>query len=72
MLEVYPAVPLALGQTLGIALFSYAGGLYWGFNADWDALPDLHDLVDAVDREIETLRKAAVDRPPELGGPPAP
>lgn len=66
MQEVYPTVPLAPHQTLGIALFSYAGGLYWGFNADWDALPDLHDLVMAVDLEFEALRKAAVDRPPKV------
>ncbi|MGH7790376.1 MAG: WS/DGAT/MGAT family O-acyltransferase, partial [Candidatus Binatia bacterium] len=58
--EVYPLVPLFANQGLGIALFSYDGGLYWGFNADWDALPDLHDLVDAVAAECETLRRAAV------------
>jgi hypothetical protein len=57
MLEVYPLVPLFTGQGLGIALFSYEGSLFWGFNADWDALPDLHDLVLAVDAEFETLRK---------------
>jgi WS/DGAT/MGAT family acyltransferase len=57
MLEVYPLVPLFTGQGLGIALFSYEGSLCWGFNADWDALPDLHDLVLAVEAELETLRK---------------
>jgi hypothetical protein len=57
MLEVYPLVPLFTGQGLGIALFSYEGNLFWGFNADWDALPDLHDLVLAVQGELETLRK---------------
>jgi diacylglycerol O-acyltransferase len=58
MTEVYPVVPLAARQTLGIALFSYAGGLHWGLNADWDALPDLHDLARALDVEFEALRKA--------------
>ena len=57
--EVYPLVPLYRGQALGIALFSYHGGLYWGLNADWDALPDLHDLVEMVGEEFEALRKAA-------------
>jgi hypothetical protein len=57
MLEVYPLVPLFTGQGLGIALFSYEGSLFWGFNADWDALPDLHELVLAVQGEFETLRK---------------
>jgi WS/DGAT/MGAT family acyltransferase len=55
MLECFPLVPLFANQALGIALFSYAGKLHWGFNADWDALPDLHDLVGAVEREIAAL-----------------
>ena len=56
MLECHPLVPLFANQALGIALFSYAGRLHWGFNADWDALPDLHELVDAVERELATYR----------------
>jgi hypothetical protein len=57
MLASYPLVPLFSNQALGIALFSYAGGMHWGFNADWDAVPDLHDFVLAVEHEFETLRK---------------
>jgi WS/DGAT/MGAT family acyltransferase len=57
MLEIVPLVPLAWNQALGIALFSYDGRLYWGLNADWEALPDLHDLVLALDLEFERLRK---------------
>ena len=57
MLEAYPLVPLFTGQALGIALFSNAGKLFWGFNADWDALPDLHDLVGAVDASFAELRQ---------------
>jgi WS/DGAT/MGAT family acyltransferase len=60
MLTCYPLVPLYSNQALGIALFSYAGKLHWGFNADWDALPDLHDLVQAVERELATLRDVAL------------
>jgi diacylglycerol O-acyltransferase / wax synthase len=59
LVEAYPLVPLYRNQALGIALFSYDGGLYWGLNADWDALPDLHDLVDALVTEFELLQKAA-------------
>jgi WS/DGAT/MGAT family acyltransferase len=62
--EVYPLVPLYRNQALGIALFSYDGGLYWGFNADWDALPDLHAFVEAVGSEFEALHKAATDASP--------
>jgi WS/DGAT/MGAT family acyltransferase len=64
MLAVYPLVPLFRSQGLGIALFSYEGGLFWGFNADWDALPDLHDLVLAVQAEFETLQKLGPRREP--------
>jgi WS/DGAT/MGAT family acyltransferase len=53
----HPLVPLFSNQALGIALLSYDGGLYWGFNADWDALPLLHEFVRCVEREFETLRK---------------
>jgi hypothetical protein len=59
LLEVYPLVPLFSNQALGIALFSYHGKLYWGFNSDWDALPDLHDLVDEVAAELAALSEAA-------------
>jgi len=57
--EAYPMVPLFANQALGFALFSYAGNLYWGLNADWDALPDLHDLATALHTEFEVLRDAA-------------
>ena len=59
MLEIYPLVPLYSNQAAGIAIFSYDGALFWGFNSDWDALPDLHDLVEAVHAEFELLAKAA-------------
>jgi WS/DGAT/MGAT family acyltransferase len=57
MQEIYPLVPLFSNQALDIALFRYDGTLFWGFNADWDAVPDLHDLIDMVQREFETLQK---------------
>jgi diacylglycerol O-acyltransferase / wax synthase len=60
---VYPLVPLYGNQALGIALFSYDGGLFWGLNADWDALPDLHEVAEALGTSFEQLRKAAADAP---------
>jgi len=60
MLEVYPLVPLAVTQALGIALVTYDQALHWGFNADWEAIPDLHDLVTATGEEMEQLCKLAV------------
>jgi diacylglycerol O-acyltransferase len=59
MLHCFPLVPIFPHQALGIALFSYDGGLFWGFNADWDAVPDLHAVVTAVDDEFRLLTAAA-------------
>jgi WS/DGAT/MGAT family acyltransferase len=61
MLQVHPLVPLASNQALGIALFSYDGGLHWGFNADWDALPDLHDFVVGLEQEFAELHGIATN-----------
>jgi WS/DGAT/MGAT family acyltransferase len=63
--EVYPLVPLFSNQALGVALFSYDGGLFWGFNADWDAVPDLHDFVTAVTSECALLAEVAARARPE-------
>ncbi len=47
-----------VGQAVGIALFSYHGGLFWGVNADRELVPDLDLLVAALAREFQELRKA--------------
>jgi WS/DGAT/MGAT family acyltransferase len=60
--EFYPMVPLFRNQGLGIALFSYNGGLYWGINADWDGIPDVHEFTHALDAEFDDLRAFAVRR----------
>jgi hypothetical protein len=59
MLEMYPLVPLFSDQGLGIALFSYAGSIFWGFNADRDLVPDLHEFVRSVEESFVELREAA-------------
>jgi diacylglycerol O-acyltransferase len=62
MTAIYPLVPLFTRQGLGIALFSYAGRLRWGFHADWEAMPDLHDFVAGVGSEFEWLLSRAGGR----------
>jgi diacylglycerol O-acyltransferase len=62
LLEFYPMVPLFRNQGLGVALFSYAGGLYWGLNADWDGLPDLHAFTTALGAEFEEISSLANQR----------
>jgi WS/DGAT/MGAT family acyltransferase len=59
MLEAHPWVPLLGTLGVGIALFSYERTLSWGFTADWELVPDLHDLVLAVEREFARLRERA-------------
>jgi WS/DGAT/MGAT family acyltransferase len=59
LLEIHPHVPLMGTLGLGIALFSYDGTLSWGFSADWDLVPDLHELVLATEGSFEELRSAA-------------
>jgi WS/DGAT/MGAT family acyltransferase len=64
VLETYPMLNLLTQQSLGVALFSYAGRLHWGFMADWDLVPDLHDYVVATARAFDELCDAAgVERP---------
>ena len=44
MQAAYPLGPLFENQALNIALLSYDSHLHWGFNADYDVLPDLADF----------------------------
>ena len=59
MIAAYPLVPLFSNQGLGIALFSYAGKLFWGLNADWDTLPDLDRFAVAIEESFAELCAAA-------------
>ena len=54
--------PLMGTLGLGIALFSYGRTLSWGFTADWELVPDLHELVLAVEHEFAKLRERAAAR----------
>ena len=57
--HAYPQVPLFAGQGLGIALFSYADKLCWGFNADYELLPDLESFPSDITAAFEELRLCA-------------
>jgi WS/DGAT/MGAT family acyltransferase len=59
MRAIYPVVPLARNQALGIAIMSYNGRLCFGLLADYDAMPDLRDVADALRGAIADLAAAA-------------
>jgi WS/DGAT/MGAT family acyltransferase len=59
VLAAFPLVPLYENQALGMALLSYADGLYWGLTSDWDRVSDLHDVAVALAEAFEELRKLA-------------
>jgi WS/DGAT/MGAT family acyltransferase len=59
MTAIYPMMPLFPNQALAIAVLSYDGKVFWGFNSDWDALPDVHSLVESVGKQFAELRSAA-------------
>jgi diacylglycerol O-acyltransferase / wax synthase len=60
---MFPMVPLAENQALGIAIMSYNGQLNFGLNADYDALPDLEALADELRASIDELVAAARESP---------
>ena len=55
MLAMHPVVPLAKGQALSIGLTSYDGGVYYGLNADRDAMPDVDVLASLVEESLDEL-----------------
>jgi len=59
MRTAYPVVPLFANLALVVGLFSYNGGLYWGLNADWEQIPDLHEFIVALEASFKELQQAA-------------
>jgi hypothetical protein len=56
---LYPVVPLAARQALGIAVMSYDGHLGFGLLGDYDALPELEAIADDLKWAIASLYRAA-------------
>jgi diacylglycerol O-acyltransferase len=61
---LYPVVPLARRQALGIAVMSYNGSLGFGLLADYDALPELDQIAHELEQAIASLARAAGVRAP--------
>lgn len=56
---MYPQVPLAENQSLGIAIMSYDGNLHFGLLGDFDSMPELHRLRRDLSIAIAELGAAA-------------
>jgi diacylglycerol O-acyltransferase / wax synthase len=56
MLELLPLVPLFARHSVGIAIFSYDGGIVIGLNADRDTVPDLDVLADGIEHAFADLK----------------
>jgi diacylglycerol O-acyltransferase / wax synthase len=57
LLASYPVVPLAKGQAVSVGLTSYDGGVYYGLNADRDAMPDIDVLAQCITDSLDELRE---------------
>lgn len=65
MLESYALVPLWQEHGVGVALFSYAGTVFWGLNADYDIIPDLDEFAGSMDYAFKELHAAAMGTKPK-------
>lgn len=59
MTAVYPVVPLAKGQAVCIGVTSYNGGVFYGLNADRDAMPDVDVLAQCIGEAQDELLACA-------------
>jgi WS/DGAT/MGAT family acyltransferase len=62
MTSLYPVVPLASKQALGIAVMSYNGNLGFGLLADYDTVPHLETIAGNLNRAIGALAEVALPR----------
>ena len=59
MVSLYPVLPLARQQALGIAVMSYNGHLGFGLLGDYDTVPELERIASELTRAIASLARAA-------------
>jgi len=62
MLECFPYVPIAGHVRIGVAIFSYDGGLTFGVTGDYDEAPDIDVLCVEIERSMRDLVTAAEPR----------
>ena len=66
MLSLFAQAPLIQNVGLAVSVVSYNGNVGWGFNADYDLLPDLRSFARGVAESFERLAKAAASATPSM------
>jgi len=64
LVAAYPVVPLGAGQAVSFGITSYEGQVFFGLNADRDAMYDVDDLADDLVAALAELRATVVNRAP--------
>ena len=59
LVDVYPIAFLYDGQELAVAIFSYAGTLYFGYLVDAQGIPDVDVFAQCVEEGVRELVDAA-------------
>lgn len=62
--EIFPILPLTEGHALSVGVTSYNGGVFFGINADRDAVPNVAELADLVPAALAEL--VSVSRPADI------
>ena len=70
MLEAFPFVPLGGHVRVGVAIFSYDGGINFGVTGDWDSAADIGVLCRGIEHGIAELLPSPAE--PEAGARPDP
>ncbi len=69
LVDIFPMVPLARGQALGVAIMSYNGRMNFGLVGDYDTMADIDELAGDFEDALAELADAAGVT---LSGPPEP
>lgn len=68
VLELIPAIPIAMRLRTGIAILSYGDQLTFGITGDYDSTPDLDRIADGIHTAIADLLAAARARTQDPAG----
>jgi hypothetical protein len=72
MLEAFPFVPLGGHVRIGVAIFSYDGGINFGITGDFDTARDIGVLCDGIERGVAELLATAAPPPVTESPQPSP